>query len=160
MNVLGDDSGAESPHSQANPYPKLKGFSIGQLNIASLVKHIEELRIFITKTPFDILCIKTRLDNTIKSSEVEIQGYDLVRPHDRNRNGGGVAIYVRNVIPFSERKSLIPENVEAICLEIKKPKSKPIIISTWYRPPGLITQEYLTALKLFYRILITRTKKL
>jgi hypothetical protein len=55
MNVSQDDSGAESPHSQANPYPKLKGFSLGQLNIASLVKHIEELRIFITKTPFNIL---------------------------------------------------------------------------------------------------------
>ena len=110
MNVSRDDSSAESPHSQANPYPRRKGFSIGQPNIASLVKHIEELRIFNTKTPFDILCInETRQDNTIKGSEAEIEGYDLVR-HERSRNGGGVAIYmhyVRNVIRFSERKSLI-----------------------------------------------------
>ena len=76
-----------------------------------------------------------RLENTIKSSEVESQDYNLVK-HDRNRNGGVVAICIRNVIPFSERKSLIPENVEAICLKNKKPKSKPIIISTWYRLPG------------------------
>jgi hypothetical protein len=76
-----------------------------------------------------------RLENTIKSLEVESRDYDLVK-HDRNGNGGGVAIYIRNVIPFSERKSLIPENVEAICLKNKKPKSKPIIISTWYRLPG------------------------
>ena len=27
-------------------------------------------------------------------------------------------------------------NAEAICLEINKPKSKALIISTWYRPPS------------------------
>ena len=88
----------------------------GQLNIASLIKHIGELRIFINKTSFDVLCInETRLDQTIKNSEVEVHGYDLVR-HDRNRNGGGVrvAIYIREIIPYSERNSLIPDNIEAI----------------------------------------------
>ena len=91
---------------------------------------------FINKTSFDLVCInETRLDQTIKNSEVELQGYDLVR-RDRNRHGGGVAIYIRKVIPYLERKSLIPDNVEAICLEIQKPNAKPIIISTWYRPPG------------------------
>ena len=139
-------------------YPKLEGFTIGQLNIASLIKHIEELTIFINKTSFDVLCInETRLDQTIKNSEVEIHGYDLVR-HDRNRHGGGVAIYIREytiyylyipytiyifilyIIPYSERKSLILDNIEAICLEIKKPNTKPILISTWYRPPNSNTK--------------------
>jgi hypothetical protein len=31
-------------NSHANVYPKLKGFTIGQLNIASLIKHIEEIQ--------------------------------------------------------------------------------------------------------------------
>ena len=94
-------------------YPKLKGFKIGQLNITSLVKHVEELRIFIHEQPIDILCInETRLDNPITSAEVEICGYEIVR-RDRNRNGGGVAIYLRNNIPYVERSDLIPENVEA-----------------------------------------------
>ncbi len=84
-----------------------------------LRNNIEELRIFTNKTFFDVLCInETRLDQTIKNSEVEIHGYDLVR-HDRNRHGGGVAIYIRDIIPYSERNSLIPDNIEAICLEIK-----------------------------------------
>ena len=116
-------------------YPKLKGFTIGQLNITSLVKHVEELRIFIHEQPIDILCInETRLDNSISSAEVEICGYEIVR-RDRNRNGGGVAIYLRNNIPYVERSDLIPENVEALCFEIRKPKSKPVLVSTWYRPP-------------------------
>jgi hypothetical protein len=59
----------------------------------------------------------------------------LIR-QDRNRNGGGAAIYLRNVIPYTNRVDLIPVNAEAICLEIKKPKAKPVLISTWYCPPG------------------------
>ena len=54
---------------------------------------------------FDILCInETRLDKTIKNSEIGLQGYDLTR-RDRNRNGGGVAIYVRNNISYMERSA-------------------------------------------------------
>ncbi len=52
-----------------------EGFKIGQLNITSLVKHVEELRIFIHEPPIDILCLnETRLDNSISNSEVEIRG--------------------------------------------------------------------------------------
>ena len=41
-----------------------------------------------------ILCIsETWLDNEISDSEVSIGNYDLVRL-DRNRHGGGVAIYI------------------------------------------------------------------
>ena len=128
--------GAASADSQRNQYPKLKGFSIAQLNITSLTKHIEELRILINEMNFDILCInETRLDKTIKNSEIGLQGYDLTR-RDRNRNGGGVAIYVRNNISYMERSALVPENVEALCIEVRKPNAKPILISTWYRPPN------------------------
>jgi hypothetical protein len=71
------------------PCQRLKGFKIGNLNIASLIKHIDELRIFMHDQKFDILSInETRLDDTIDNNEVEIKGYDLTR-RDRNRNGGG-----------------------------------------------------------------------
>ena len=87
------------------------------------------------------MCInETRLDQTIKNSEVEIHGHDIVR-HDRNRHGGRVAIYIRDIIPYSERKSLtVLDNIEAIFLEIKKPNTKPILISRWYRPPNSNTK--------------------
>ncbi len=85
--------------------------------------------------PLTFLCLnETRLDNSISNSEVEIRGYELVR-RDRNRNGGGVAIYLRNNIPYIERSALISDNIEALCLEIRKPKIKPVLVSTLYRPP-------------------------
>ena len=57
------------------------------------------------------------------------------QPRDRNGEGGA-AIYVRYVIFYVERLALIPANVKAVCTEIRKPNAKPIIISTWYRPPN------------------------
>jgi hypothetical protein len=30
---------------------------------------------------------------------------------------------------------LIPDGLEAICLEIKRTKSKPFFVISWYRPP-------------------------
>ena len=95
------------------------------------MKHKDELSIFILKQPLDVLCIsETRLDSSICNSEIEIAGYDLIRK-DRNRNGGGVAIYVRSVIPYINRTELSPDTAEAICLELRKPKSKPLLVSTW-----------------------------
>ena len=136
---LAESANHENPlsHVSNSPYPKLKGFKIGHLNITSLYKHIEELRILLSEQPFDIICInETRLDRTIRDEEVEITGYEIVRL-DRNRNGGGVAIYLKNNISFKLRNNIIPDEAEAICLEVKKPKTKSFLISTWYRPPNL-----------------------
>ncbi len=45
-----------NPVKQPNPtLPKLKGFKVAQLNIASLPKHYEELFIYMRDEPFDIL---------------------------------------------------------------------------------------------------------
>ena len=65
---------------------------------------------------------------------MNIRGYDIVR-NDRNRNGGGVAIYIRSVINYQERHDLEDEHLESITVEISKPKSKPFLINAWYRPP-------------------------
>ena len=86
--------------------------------------------------PFDILTLnETRLDDSVLDCEVEIPGYDILR-RDRNRNGGGVSMYIWKNIPYSNREDLAVENVELICIEVKKPKSKPLLIATWYRPPN------------------------
>ena len=37
---------------------------------------------------------------------------------------------------YSNREDVAVENIELICLEVKKPKSKPLLIATWYRPPN------------------------
>ena len=85
---------------------------------------------------FDIITLnETRLDCSVLNGEIEIPGYDIVR-RDRNRSGGGVAMYIRSHIPYIVRKDLMTDSLELICVEIKKLKSKPLLITTWYRPPN------------------------
>jgi exonuclease III len=64
--------------------------------INSLIKHIDEIRIILINHPFDILAInETKLDSTISDSKIYINGYIFIRK-DRNRNGGGVALFIKN----------------------------------------------------------------
>ena len=44
---------------------------------------------------------------------------------DRNRFGGGVVVYIREVHSFKELKDLNFENLEMICCEINKPQNRP-----------------------------------
>ena len=73
------------------------------------MKRFDELLIYMQDKPFDILTLnETRLDNSISDSEVKIPAYDIVR-RDRNRNGGGVAMFIRSTISFINRNDLVPE---------------------------------------------------
>ena len=64
----------------------------------------------------DILAINdTRLDSSIQDGEVSIPGYTLERK-DRNRNGGGVALYIRDSINYKGLPELPDDNMELISI--------------------------------------------
>jgi hypothetical protein len=70
----------------------LKGFKIAALNIFSLVRHIDELKMVMSSQTLDILAInEMRLDSTLADKDISIIGYNVVRK-DRNRHGGSSAI--------------------------------------------------------------------
>ena len=125
--------------------PKSRGFKLALLNITSLIKHIDELRILLDSNPVDVLAInETRLDSAINDCEVYISGYDIIR-RDRNVNGrfgGGVCFYVRSTINFLPRPDLSIEVLENLCIEVRKPRSKPFLIATWYRPPDSVVEKF------------------
>ena len=76
------------PDLTDNFLPTKRGFQMASLNITSLTKHIDELRILLANYPLDVISIsETRLDEGLSNSEIYIPGYDVVR-RDRNRNGG------------------------------------------------------------------------
>ena len=84
---------------------------IANLNVNSLLKHIDEIRILLSDNPLDILAInESKIDSLISDSELYINNYSIVR-FDRNRFGGGVALYIKNIIPYSERKDLVPDKL-------------------------------------------------
>ena len=96
------------------------------LNITSLTKHIDELRILLANYP---------LDEGILNSEIYIPGYEIVR-RDRKRKSGGVCFYIQTAINYSVPTDPHINNLENFCLEIRKQNSKPFVIVTWYRSSG------------------------
>ena len=116
-----------------------RGLQMASLNINSLLAHIDELRLFLSSTKFDVFAInETKLDSTVSDNEIYVSGYEVVRKDRKvnGRNGGAVCIYIPSNLNYHIRSDLANEYLECICIEIIKPRSKPFIISTWYRPPS------------------------
>ena len=69
-------------------------------NCRSLLPKIDELTVLcITNMP-DIVClVETWLCMDILDMEISIPNYSIVRL-DRNRHGGGVAMYIRNSVSY------------------------------------------------------------
>ena len=108
------------------------------LNIASLQKHIDELRSFLfgLKHMFDIICIsETRLYEDQPHVNIDIDGYKFVHTPTSARCGG-VGMYIRLDMDFDRLESYStsqPETCESIFIEVKHPTKKNIIIGTVYR---------------------------
>ena len=84
---------------------------IAHLNINSLTKHMDELKILLFNYSIDIIPInETKLDDTIKSCEVHIPGYAFIR-RDRNRQGGGVGFYIKTSINYVHCSNLNVPNL-------------------------------------------------
>ena len=85
---------------------------------------------------FDILIItETQLDDTYPISQFHTDSYSMPYRLNRNRNGGGIIIYVREDIPSKVlRKYLFPNDIEGIFVEINFRKSKWLLCDTYHLP--------------------------
>ena len=114
---------------------KQRGLHFIHLNARSIIPKMEELNILAGTTNAAIIAVtETWLDNTISDNEVCIPGYGIQRK-DRNREGGGVCIFIRNNINFNRRCDIDKDDLEFLAIDIMLPKSKPILLRVWYRPP-------------------------
>ncbi len=122
--------------------PNERGFKMAFLNIVSLPKKIDEINFSMSNKFIDLIAFnETRLDANITDNMINLDGYDIVRK-DRSRNGGGVCIYLRRSINYKIRDDLVPSELEAVCVEIIKPQSKPFVVTTVYRPPSALSEFF------------------
>ena len=112
-----------------------KGLHFIHMNARSLLPKMSELRRIARKTRAAAIAIsESWLDESITEGEVSIEGYCMERV-DRNRNGGGVCLYVNNKLAYTCINDITSSEEEMLCVNIYLPKSKPIILGVCYRPP-------------------------
>ena len=79
---------------------KTRGLYFCHLNVNSSLSKTDELRDITNYIRPSILGItESKWDRSVTNAEVNINGYRIIR-NDRNKNGGGVACYIRNDLCF------------------------------------------------------------
>lgn len=116
---------------------KIKGLKIIHLNIRSLVRKIDLLRVWVDLNKPDIITLsETWLNSSVSDNEINLSNYVIYR-YDRCSRGGGVAIYVsiglvsELIIPMVD-----PLYFESIFVKVVFHSNKCIIIGSIYRPPS------------------------
>ena len=83
--------------------------------LATVRKLLNQSKLLKNSTnPFDIICLnETFCGISTSDNELNLPDYSIVRG-DRNRHGGGVAMYIRNNLTFSRRDDLETDYVECM----------------------------------------------
>ena len=79
---------------------KKEGLHFVHININSCLPKIDELQYLTKLSNASVVGIsETKRDNSISSSKIEIEGYDLLRL-DQSRRGGSVACYIKKSLAY------------------------------------------------------------
>ena len=121
------DTSSKTKHSgfeARNGLPKSKldgkGLKVCHLNVQSLPSCIDELKLWLKDNHFHIITLsETWIDDTISDDEINISGFSIER-RDRNRHGGGIAVYVNEGIKYTRRLDVEKNNMESLWIEIKQ----------------------------------------
>ena len=106
--------------------------TIGSLNINSISSKFDQLKEIIGNH-LDILTIQeTKIDSSFPEDQFLIDGYSKPYRLDRNRNGGGVLIYIREDIPSKPlNKHKFTKGVEGLFIEINLRKMKLLFLGAY-----------------------------
>ena len=109
---------------------------VGILNINSISRKFDEFKLMVSGY-FDVIIVtETKLDDSFPKAQFCIDGFSIPYRLDRNRNGGGLMIYVRDDIPSKMlTKHNLPEDIEAAFIELNFRKCKWLLCAT-YRAPS------------------------
>lgn len=114
---------------------KLSCIKIAHSNINGIRNKLEHIEAELDE--HDVLCIsETKLNDSIETKALELNGYTIAARKDRNiNNGGGLLIYTKRNIALKRRTDLEVDNIENIWIEIHSLKTK-FLLGHFYRPPN------------------------
>ena len=106
---------------------------IASLNINSLANKIEPLKNIIGNNLDVLIIVETKLDGSFPTNQFSIDGFRQPFRLDRNKNGGGIMVYVREDIPSNKlNKYNFKKNVECLFIEINLRKMKILLFATYH----------------------------
>ena len=123
--------------------------TISHVNINSITSRcrLDELSHLLSLNHVDIICLtETKLDDQVHPSLFALDDFHGPMTRHRYRNGGEVAIYVRNYIAAKRLPNLESDGLEWIWCLIKI-KNITLAICSLYIPPNLTAPEHSTFLE-------------
>ena len=118
------------------------GLIIAYSNINSIRNKIDFLRPMISESIDALIIAETKIDNTFPTSQFVIEGYIKPFRYDRNQNGGGLLIYVRERAPMKALTQYkTPDDLECGMIEINLKNKKWLLVAI-YRPPSQTKQYF------------------
>ena len=160
---------------ESNPGPEnapfnfhKKQLSFCHLNVRSLLqqsdigKRFDHLYNYVCRDNcYDVVALtETHLSQDIDDNEINIENYTLFRI-DRNRHGGGIAIYCRSELEPTLISSLNVQGIEIFWIQVTVQKNK-ILFGTCYRPPNQNADErkiFIDGLHSTFETIIDKIKK-
>ena len=109
-------------------------------NLRSLTNKLDDFETVVRLNNSDVVCVaETWLSASVPSESVSMSGFSLFRK-DRNRQGGGVACYVRDSIPCTVLTDFDEPELETLWLMLR-PARMPrwlthVVVGIIYHPPN------------------------
>ena len=114
---------------------------LAHININSIRNKFDQL-VSSIKNDIDILMIsETKIDNSFPTMQFHIEGYCIYRL-DRNEYGGGILVYVREVI-LSKLIPMPSSSIEGFLIELNL-RCKKWLLSCSYNPQRSLISEHLS----------------
>ena len=118
-------------------------FGLFHVNIASLNKHIDDLKLILSrlKFKFDVIGISEHkiFKDTLPSNEIKIPGYDEFIFAPTEGVCGGTGFFIKDNLDYVQKPELVinsPVNFESLFIEVIFPKRKNLIVGCIYRHPS------------------------
>ena len=108
---------------------------VGTLNINSISPKFDEFKLMVSGYFGVIIVTETKLDVSLPKTQFCIDGFSIPYRLDRNRNGGGLMIYVREDITIKIlTQHNLPEDIKAVFTELNLRKCKWLLCATYCAP--------------------------
>ena len=111
---------------------------ISQLNINSLRNKFDSLVQILHNNLEMLLISETKIDSTFSTAQIQIKDYTTYKL-DRNVNGGGILLYIREDIPSTLLNSAM--SFESFSIEISIRKKKWLLVYTYNSNKNVISKH-------------------